>query len=193
MNNNSNPKRVTSALLKVLLKSLALAGYAGVIVVAPNIVQAIDMLLPKSCKQPKSANRFAYYAQRNGYITVEKMSKNRYAITLTQKGHAAAEDILFTDYQIPKQREWDGKWRVLLFDISENQRSLRDDLRSAITNMGFLLIQNSVYVYPYPIDEFVSKLHKRYPQSANRVISMTADEIDGHDQLVSAFKKSGVL
>lgn len=193
MHKTRSPKRITSPLLKVLLKSLAVAGYAGIIVVAPNAVQAIDMLLPKSYKKSKSASRFAYYAQRNGYISVEKMRNNRYAITLTNKGSAVAEDILFTEYQIPKQRQWDGKWRVLLFDIAENQRRLRDDLRAAITNMGFLLIQNSVYVYPYPIDDFVGKLHVRYPQAAKRVISITAETIDGQDQLLSAFKKSGVL
>lgn len=185
-------KRVTSPLMIFLLKTVALAGYAGVIIVAPNAVQAIEMLIPKG-KKPKNNNQHIYYAKRSGYFEVKKLEENRYAITLTNKGSVAVRDILFDDYVIPRPPRWDGKWRVLSFDIAEDDRRLRDDLRAAIQRMNFKLIQNSVYVHPYPIDDFIAKLHERYPQSAKHVISMTATHIDGQEQLIAAFKKSKLL
>lgn len=41
--------------------------------------------------------------------------------------------------------EWDGKWRIVVFDIPENKRLVRDILRSRLKLWGFKPWQKSVW------------------------------------------------
>lgn len=56
----------------------------------------------------------------------------------------------------PKQ--WDGKWRMVVFDIAEHKRSRRDWLRRELRHVGFVRLQNSVWITPYSCEEFISLL-----------------------------------
>ena len=55
-----------------------------------------------------------------------------------------------------RQKEWDGKWRVVFFDIPEAQRKLRDDLRSELKKLGFGLWQRSAWITPFDITKELS-------------------------------------
>ena len=46
-------------------------------------------------------------------------------------------------------QEWDGFWRIVIFDIAEAQRKLRDLLRRQLIKMGFGALQNSTYISCY--------------------------------------------
>ncbi len=50
------------------------------------------------------------------------------------------------------QRSWDGKWRFILFDLPESQRSLRSHLRHTLHKAHFGCLQRSVWLSPDPID-----------------------------------------
>src|SRR3989344_8095107 len=50
---------------------------------------------------------------------------------------------------IPRKSGWDGKWRVVLFDVPENRRKIRDAFRHHLIRLGFFELQKSVFVYPY--------------------------------------------
>ena len=61
--------------------------------------------------------------------------------------------------EIEKQKIWDKKWRIIIFDIPEKRgRIARDVLRSKLQKLGFYLIQKSVWVYPYPCEKEVQLL-----------------------------------
>lgn len=61
-----------------------------------------------------------------------------------------------------QQKPWDRKWRVLIFDIPEKKRWRRDSSRNKLKNLGFGMIQQSVWISPHPFDddirEFVNNL-----------------------------------
>lgn len=63
---------------------------------------------------------------------------------------SAGADIKEKLYQ-ERQKEWDGKWRVVIFDIPEAQRKIRDDLRFELKKLGFGSWQRSVWVTPFDI------------------------------------------
>lgn len=48
-------------------------------------------------------------------------------------------------------RDWDGRWRVVFFDIPEAKRGLRDELRFELKDLGFGLWQRSVWVTPFDV------------------------------------------
>lgn len=43
-------------------------------------------------------------------------------------------------------KKWDGKWRLVIFDIPEKRRSARDLLRSKLKQWDFIKFQQSVWV-----------------------------------------------
>jgi len=50
--------------------------------------------------------------------------------------------------------EWDGKWTILVYSIPEEQRELRDILRTTLKLHGFGLLVPGVWISPYsmPVD-----------------------------------------
>ncbi|MEX2090705.1 MAG: CRISPR-associated endonuclease Cas2 [Candidatus Paceibacterota bacterium] len=52
-----------------------------------------------------------------------------------------------------KGTKWDGKWRIVIFDIPEELHKKRNYLRSKLKNLGFHMLQKSVFIIPYPCEE----------------------------------------
>lgn len=67
----------------------------------------------------------------------------------------------FLDEWIPLRKfegkKWDKFWRILIFDIPEKSRVVRDQLREKIKELGFVLWQESVYVTPHPITKEINE------------------------------------
>jgi phenylacetic acid degradation operon negative regulatory protein len=51
------------------------------------------------------------------------------------------------------RRRWDGRWRLILFDVPEARRSKRNKLRGYLRDRGFGYLQNSVWITPDPTSE----------------------------------------
>ncbi len=56
------------------------------------------------------------------------------------------------DLQAHWDHQWDGVWRMVLFDIPESERNTRERLRRSLKQLGFGCLQNSTWVTPFPID-----------------------------------------
>ncbi len=50
-------------------------------------------------------------------------------------------------------REWDGKWRTVMFDLPETKRGLRNELRRQLKTGHFGGLQRSVWISPDPVGE----------------------------------------
>jgi len=61
------------------------------------------------------------------------------------------------DPDLAWRRPWDKKWRLVSFDISQKQNSLRVRLRRSLARLGFGYLQNSVWVTPDPLGPLVDK------------------------------------
>jgi len=89
-----------------------------------------------------------YYGLRTGYI--EKIIKgDQPFIRLSVKGREKIQrDFPISHWQ--KQR-WDKKWRIVIFDIEEKQKRTREALRYKLRELGFGMIQESVWISPYDV------------------------------------------
>lgn len=79
----------------------------------------------------------------------------------TQKGETWFRRSLvkyYRDLDIP----WDGKWRVVMFDIPQEFNRARDRLRSKLKVLGFHMVQKSVFVLPYPCQEELAAYCKKF-------------------------------
>jgi len=49
-------------------------------------------------------------------------------------------------------RTWDGRWRLVLFDVPTGQNAQRERLRRYLRHKGFGYLQNSVWIQPDPLE-----------------------------------------
>jgi phenylacetic acid degradation operon negative regulatory protein len=97
---------------------------------------------------PKGFYSSLYNLRRDGYIKFKKQREGEFC-HLTSKGKKIVNELL-VKVKIKKQK-WDGKWRILIFDIPESRRGFRDNMRKSLLNLGFLKLQKSVWITPYDI------------------------------------------
>ena len=92
------------------------------------------------------------------FIEIENKEKER-VLKLTETGLTTLflkfPQIKFKDW------EWDGQWRVVIYDIEEEVRRLRDRLRSTLRSLGFNPVQRSVWFSPYPVEEEIETFLKK--------------------------------
>jgi len=70
--------------------------------------------------------------------------------TLTKLGKQYALEYKIDEMEIKNPTVWDGKWRMVIFDIPERKRKARNALRNKLKELGFRELQKSVFVHPYP-------------------------------------------
>jgi len=74
---------------------------------------------------------------------------NTTAYTLTNKGFDEIA-LIFPFFRFIRS-EWDGKWRILSYEIPERKRELRDKLRRDVARWGLGPWHRSFWLTPHPI------------------------------------------
>ena len=88
------------------------------------------------------------YLYRLKYIDIKGVGYNIGDLTLTQKGRLKSLECRLNNLKNKKEK-WDGKWRMVAFDIPEKYRKGRNALRNKLKSIGFRELQKSVFVAPY--------------------------------------------
>ena len=71
------------------------------------------------------------------------------SLVLSKSGKRMTLRYNLDKMRIAHPRSWDKKWRIVLFDIPETQRKLRDAFRGHLKRLGFYEFQKSVFIHPY--------------------------------------------
>lgn len=94
-----------------------------------------------------------YYAIRRLYesklVHYKQNDDGTVTLALNRDGRRVALRYKLDEMSIPKPDQWDYRWRVVLFDIPEKKRRLRDTLRMRLRQLGLIELQKSVFVHPY--------------------------------------------
>ena len=80
-------------------------------------------------------------------------------------------------YQIKRPKKWDNKWRVIIFDIPEKKKKVREQVRQILSMAGFIRLQDSVWVYPYDCEDVIG-LMKVDLGVGKHILYMIVDQIE---------------
>lgn len=108
-----------------------------------------------------------------GYLQMGKGVRSRKdrVLRLTAKGRLQA--MGGRDPEMCWARPWDGNWHLVLFDIPEEDKTLRDKLRRHLMARHFGYLQNSVWISPDPL-EFERRIFKGTKINAERLLTLNA-------------------
>lgn len=81
-------------------------------------------------------------------------------VEFTKEGINEVFKYKIKDLIIKKPKKWDKKWRLVIFDIPEKKKLARNILRRKLKDLGFVFLQKSVFVYPFPCRKEISFLIK---------------------------------
>jgi DNA-binding transcriptional regulator PaaX len=139
---------------KAIIGCLAVAGVVSIAVLAPNVLSMLGRMTPQL---RQGVRRSFSKLIKHGYITLDQTTTGKRA-RLTEKGQKYAALIGEGKLKPKKPRRWDTKWRLLIFDIPEQRRGQRDQIRTTLVELGFYRLQDSVWVYPYDCEDLVTLL-----------------------------------
>jgi CRISPR-associated endonuclease Cas2 len=114
--------------------------------------------------RPKDERRFKYYTKTVAHRLVQQKlarwvrREDRTFLEITELGRRKLAFEKEKMKLVGERRRWDKRWRMIAFDLPERRRVTRARLRAVMTEVGFVRLQNSVWVYPHDCEEFVALL-----------------------------------
>ena len=180
---------VQKAILLTLSVGVILTSPVGTRILAQNVLRELKKGGSKELSE-ESIRKSLYNLQKKKYVQLRYSKDNTSVrIGLTSKGKDLLRGYEFKSIKITKPKTWDGKWRIVVFDIPEKSRYARDILRDKIKRMGFFRIQQSVWVHPFPCKEEVRFLAEFL--SIESHILVFEDKIANDKYLRQYFSKKG--
>lgn len=108
---------------------------------------------------------------------VEVIDENgQEVIKLTQKGHTKYLRFKLEELSL-KGKSWDGKWRLVIYDISKLKRSAQENFRRILKQINFFPLQKSVYLTPYKCTSEIEYL-REYFNLSEEVILLEVNKLE---------------
>ena len=108
-------------------------------------------------------------------------------IVLTENGKRKALTYQIDEMKIKKAPKWDKKWKIVLFDIPEKKKKIREAFRHHLKNLNFFEYQKSVFVQPYDCKNEIEYIIEFY-NIRKYVRFIMADSLDNELHLIKHFK-----
>ncbi|TSC52000.1 MAG: phenylacetic acid degradation operon negative regulatory protein [Parcubacteria group bacterium LiPW_39] len=140
--------------IKGILKFLALGGVIAAAIMAPNAVSSFKFLFRdenfvswKNFNRKRTKQYIGYLVKKKYIKRARKNGKIEYKITEKGKGRITKYEL--NEIRLSKNKNWDGKWRIVTFDIPEKYKQARDAVTQKLKKIGMFQLQKSVFVYPF--------------------------------------------
>lgn len=154
-------RKVKDVISNIILPILGAGALLTVALVAPNIVQILDI--------NGNAHRLRHDRVKRSLKLLEKKDcirraskRSEWDYTLTDTGKKLLLKKHITQLTIQKPLRWDGKWRMVIFDIPENFNKARNALRWKLKQLGFHYLNLSVWIYPYECRDEINAIVDYY-------------------------------
>lgn len=171
---------------RILLTSVGV----GVLTVDTLIAMALRILT--GLKKNDRRYHSSYYVEnaiakleKNDLLTLNEKSGTSF-VQLTKKGNQEFEKYA-VESEALKPKKWDEKWRLVIFDIKETKKGIRDRIRRNLIRFGFEKLQNSVWVYPYECEDLIALL-KADCKIDKEVLYMESEKIQDDGWIKKKFR-----
>ena len=133
---------------------LKIAGFGFLTVAAITSPYFLHMIVrgyfkDKTGELAKKRARKLRELQKRKLLEFREMPNGSVKITLSHLGKNLVRQYKLEEMVIIKPKQWDKKWRVIIYDIPQKQREASNAFRKKISDLGLYQLQKSVWVSPY--------------------------------------------
>lgn len=145
----------TTQALNEALRAIGVNGLSGVVCEATSLSGAIAQLLPEL--SPQHCERVAAELHRQQLIEIQK-SKKRFHLRPSVKAIHRLQRAAVEQITVPRPPQWDGKWRMVTYDVPLQKSGERRLFAAQLKRLGFSMVRESVWFHPYPCFPAVTEL-----------------------------------
>lgn len=131
------------------------------------------------------------YLKRYGFINEFVLNKENY-FEITTKGIARMNTIQLDNMNVPRPDGWDKKWWLVIFDVPNKRKLKRDIFRRRLNKIGFIQVQESVYVYPFKCSDQITAIAKNMGLNDD-VLLLVSEIIQGEEKIIKRFIDANIL
>ncbi len=146
-----------------ILRGIALVGIVAVAAGSPNFWVGVYKNLGRHNNRfrkdytQKQVGKTLSNLRKSGMIILREQN-GKFLVEVGEKGKRKIKEITLTKLKDKKPKDWDGLWRVIIFDIPEHNKIGREALRGKMKELGFYQLQKSVWVFPYDCEKEIELL-----------------------------------
>ena len=133
---------------EIVLKSLFAVGALTVFIALPGVACIFTMFKPKNSYERQRVKQTVNRLEKSGYVKVRKQNGVE-TIKITQKGKRKVLQYDYNKLKLKIPDKWDDIWRMVIFDIPEDKKRVRNAINYKLKDLGFEPLQKSVFVFPY--------------------------------------------
>lgn len=160
--------------VKDILILLGIASFVAAAVIFPTLPMAAKPLVDyqRRRQKAKATKEWARFNQSRLRYLLKRLHQQKVVefkevdgqivVVLTDHGKKKVLSYQLEEMMINKPPHWDGKWRIIIYDIKKERKILGDIFRRFLQKMQFLKLQKSVYLTPYPCDKQIEFLRQYY-------------------------------
>lgn len=180
-------RKPKSEIVKDILSWLAIGGAVCIAATSPYFVQNfIKSFKNKNKYNNKKIHDTFYQLRKNGCIRIERKN-HQISIFLTEEGKKKAGRFQIDSLKINKPKKWDGKWRIVIFDIIQLENFKRNAFRGKLEELGFKCMQKSVWVHPYQCQDEIKLLRDFFGLAKKDIRLITAESVEDDAYLKKIF------
>ncbi|MBI2593456.1 hypothetical protein HYW44_02330 [Candidatus Daviesbacteria bacterium] len=168
---------------KNILIAIGVVGVISVVMVAPGLAKVLPLLQKIDTRR---INQELKRLQKRGLVEIIKRKNGLHSVKLTKEGKEKLKKLQIDNLVIEKPLRWDGRWRIIIFDIPILKNNSRQLLRKKMQNLGFYKLQNSVFIYPYPCLEVVEFI-RSYFGVKEEVTYLESNLLENQEKVISYF------
>ncbi len=179
--------RTKTSIQHVLLHTVATAGLLSVALLAPNALQVLRVFDGSKSRRMNPKYLFGTAFEKligKRMLQIEQTPRGKF-VRLTEKGKFELASKI-GKARVQKPRRWDKRWRVVIYDIKEQRKKLRIQLKEILRAYGFYRLQDSVWVYPYDSEALLILLKANF-KIGNEVLYLVVEQVENDKHLKEHF------
>jgi DNA-binding transcriptional regulator PaaX len=114
-------------------------------------------------------------------------SEHKQYYRLTESGKQKINQISLEAESGLVSMKWDGYWRIIILDLSEDRKNEREALRYLLKKANFICLKNSIWISMYPFENLFINIKRDLNLTSEMMIIVTnqIDELTKNEFLLS--------
>ncbi|MEK9135342.1 MAG: hypothetical protein AAB451_03570 [Patescibacteria group bacterium] len=180
-------RKPRSEIVGDILKTTLISGVVAIAATSPYFIVNALKAYKHLQKYPKNKISDIFSRlKRQGLIETEQRG-GQIHIKLSPEGRKKAGIYQINSLLIKRPKKWDSKWRIVIFDIAELKKTHREAFRGKLKELGFQVLQKSVWVHPFNCEDEVCLLRDFFGLDKKDVQLIIAEKIEDSEELKKIF------